>query len=104
MSTNPHRPEHSDYDLLEALVSGIDGEAERAQRLDKDFSWSDLVAQVIDKQSIAYMALKRAAHHLGVVSEADVRARGAELMRLAAAYHDGFYLGARYWQTKNPTA
>lgn len=102
-TTTPHRPQHLDYDLLEAILSGIEGEAERAQRLGQEFSYADLVAQVVDKDSLAYMALRRAAHVMGIVSEEDVRERGEELMRLAAAFHDGFTMGVRFWQTKTST-
>lgn len=96
----PHRPDHPDFDILSALITGLDGEVDRAAAEGRRFDLGDFVAQYIDPKSLAYLAMQRAIRLMNAYSSADILERREEMFRLATMYHEGFVMGTRFQQTK----
>lgn len=87
----PNRPDHHDYWRLSELVLQVDAQAtEDGRRLD------NIVAEIIDPESLAYTAFQRAIRVLGVNTRGQVAARMGDIAKLATVYHEGFILGARF--------
>lgn len=91
----PHRPNHPDFWRLANLVLQADGRAEEdPARAEK------MVADIVDPDTLSYMALQRAMRLVGAETREQVDANKHEVMRLAAIYFDAFILGARFEASK----
>jgi hypothetical protein len=91
------RPDHPDFYWLSELAIQIDGESRAVQHL------NNIIAEIVDPESLAYVAFHRATIALGVKTRGQVERNLTELTRLAATYHEAFILGTRFAANREAT-
>lgn len=87
---NPNRPAHPDFWRLSEIVLANDGRVEEA--FDQEKAWKDTVADVVDVESIVYMASQRVMLMMGPPQPGNV----TDHATLTALYIDAFLTGALF--------
>jgi hypothetical protein len=100
--SNPLRPNHPDFWRLSETILKYDGRVQEAvQRGEKgEDVVSACIEEVVDGESLAYMALQRAFRMLGITTAAGVQEHAEMLSRLASMYTEAFVMGSAYEQSK----
>jgi hypothetical protein len=93
----PDRPDHSDFDILSALIILLTGEIDEAG---KDFDLDEWVSHYVDPESLTYLAMHRVLRALEITSPEQVNEYAEPIFMLAQVYHEAFVVGCRYQQTK----
>ena len=94
MGRFPLRPDHKDMWLLAAIVQDYDMVMDDAlSDEEKDRRHANLVASMIDADSLAYLAMQRAMRMVGAETQGDVRDNREEITKLASCYFEAVLVG-----------
>lgn len=101
---NSLRPNHPDFWRLSETVLKYDGRVQEAVQRGEDGPTvvSACIEEIVDGESLAYMALQRAFRILGIQTSADVASNAEKVAMLATMYTEAFVMGASYQQSKTP--
>jgi hypothetical protein len=99
---NELRPNHPDFWRLSEIILKYDGRVQDAVRQGEkgEDVVSACIEEVVDGESLAYMALQRAFRIMGVSTTEDVQTNAAALSMLATMYTEAFVMGSAYEQSK----
>lgn len=93
----PDRPSHPDFWRLSSVVLDIDGQLQEATtQTARNAALARIVAQYVDQDSLAYVALQRALRALMSTTATDA----SDIAKLAAVYLDGFITGCAYQKAR----
>lgn len=87
------RPDHPDFWLLSEIVIDQD-----TASFNETILFDDMVGQIVDTKSLAYLADQRALRILGPA------ATNRERAKIAAVFMDAFMVGAKFQTKKNERA
>lgn len=87
-----HRPEHPDFWRIVEIMLANDGRMDAASPAAKEQVWKDTTSDVVDTESVTYMATQRAIRALGAPTPTTIRQHSA----VAALWIDGFIAGAHF--------
>ena len=90
-------PEHEDFFVMQAMIESLNQEFAEANEEGREFDLAHYLAEYVDTNSLAFVAIQRAITVLRVSAE-EVEARIDEVTQEASAFQDGFLMGVRFQQ------
>jgi hypothetical protein len=94
---NSARPDKPDFWRLSEIVLKFDGRMQAATTDDeKEVVWQEAYAEHAEMDCVAYMAMQRTFHILGIRSKMELLAMQTEVAKLTTVYMEGFLLGCEF--------
>lgn len=90
----PHRPDHRDFWLLASVVQDYDSVMDNAVgEEEKQRRHEGIVKNLIDGESLTYMAMQRAMRMVGAATRNEVRYHATEITKLTSIYYEAVLVG-----------